>query len=293
MEIGIGLPNAVPGADGSLLMRWAQRAEQRGFSTLATIGRVAYPTFEEIAALSAAAAVTSQIGLVTNVLLAPTRNFVLLAKEAATLDRLSNGRFTLGIAVGDRPDDYTASEQDMATRGHRFEAGLDLMHRAWRGELVSGAGKPVTPRPVRNERVPILIGGNPPLAAQRTTRWGVGWTLAGLPPEMAAEPIRATRQLWADAGTTEGSLRIVVLTYFSLGSGTENLSRDSLLDYYDFLPDMAEVIADSAARGEDEVKSRAQAFEQLGIDELIFDPTVPRLDQVDLLADVCSAVEAP
>jgi hypothetical protein len=85
----------------------------------------------------------------------------------------------------------------------------------------------------------------------------------------------------------------VVLTYFSLGSGTENLSRDSLLDYYDFLPDMAEVIADSAARGEDEVKSRAQAFEQLGIDELIFDPTVPRLDQVDLLADVCSAVEAP
>ncbi len=72
-------------------MEWARRAEALGFSTLATIGRVAYPTYEELVALAAAASVTERIGLMPNVLLAPTRDPVLLAKEAASLDQLSGG----------------------------------------------------------------------------------------------------------------------------------------------------------------------------------------------------------
>jgi alkanesulfonate monooxygenase SsuD/methylene tetrahydromethanopterin reductase-like flavin-dependent oxidoreductase (luciferase family) len=285
MDIGIGLPNSLPAAEGGLFVDWAKRAEARGFSTLATIGRVAYPSYEEIGVLCAAAAVTSRIRLLTNILLAPTRNFVLLAKEAATLDQLSGGRFTLGVGVGGRPDDYQAADQDMATRGRRLDAGLELMHRAWRGELVAGAAKPVSPRPVRDDRVPMLIGGNPPLAASRAARWGVGWTIGGLPPEMAREAVEATRAAWADAGTTDGSLRIVALTYFSLGAGTEDVSRANLRDYYDFMPGMVELIVEGAARGQDDVRARLRAFEETGIDELIFDPTVPSLDQVDLLAD--------
>jgi alkanesulfonate monooxygenase SsuD/methylene tetrahydromethanopterin reductase-like flavin-dependent oxidoreductase (luciferase family) len=284
VDIGIGLPNAVLGAEGSVFVPWARRAEERGFSSLATIGRVAYPTYEEITTLAAAAAVTSRIGLLTDILIAPTRNFVLLAKEAATLDQLSGGRFTLGLAAGGRADDFAASDQDMSTRGRRFDEGLELMHRAWRGDKVAGAGDAVSPRPVRSDRVQILFGGDPAVAAPRATRWGVGWTVGGRPPESVSEPAEMIREAWTAAGR-EGSPRIVALTYFSLGEGIDDLSRESLRHYYNFIPDMVEGIAEGAARSPDAVRARAQAFEDASIDELIFDPSVARLDQVDLLAD--------
>src|SRR2546427_8849371 len=143
MDIGIGLPNPVPGTPGRALVEWARRAEERGFSGLATIDRIAYPSYESLITLAAAAAVTERIGLVTNVLLGPTRNPVLLAKEAASVDQLSGGRLTLGLAVGGRPDDYAAAEQDFRTRGRRFDRELELMHRVWKGEAVGEGARAV------------------------------------------------------------------------------------------------------------------------------------------------------
>src|SRR5258708_39274398 len=103
MDVGIGLPNAVPDTDGSVLADWAQRAEEGGFSTLGTIGRLAFPSYDDLIALAAAAAVTERIRLTTSVLLGPLfTNVALLAKQIASLDRLSHGRFVLGIGLGGR-----------------------------------------------------------------------------------------------------------------------------------------------------------------------------------------------
>ena len=79
MKIGIGLPNSIPGTDGLTIIEWARRAEELGFSSLATIDRIAYPSYESLVVLAAAAGATERIGLLTNVLLGPTRNPVLLA----------------------------------------------------------------------------------------------------------------------------------------------------------------------------------------------------------------------
>ena len=103
MKIGIGIPNSIPGTEGKLLLDWARRAEALGFSALSTIGRVVYPSFEELTTLAAAAGATERIGLLTGVLLEPTREPVQLAKSAASLDQLSAGRFILGMAAGGRP----------------------------------------------------------------------------------------------------------------------------------------------------------------------------------------------
>ncbi|HEX5877838.1 MAG TPA: LLM class flavin-dependent oxidoreductase, partial [Actinomycetota bacterium] len=111
MRIGIGLPNTIPETPGRLLVDWAARAEERGFSSLATIDRIAYPSYESLVTLAAAGAVTERIGLMTNILLSATRNPIILAKEAASVDQLSGGRLTLGLGVGGRRDDFVATER--------------------------------------------------------------------------------------------------------------------------------------------------------------------------------------
>jgi alkanesulfonate monooxygenase SsuD/methylene tetrahydromethanopterin reductase-like flavin-dependent oxidoreductase (luciferase family) len=279
MQIGIGLPNPIPGTPGELLIRWAARAEEAGFSSLATIDRIVYPSYESLITLAAAAAVTERIGLVTNVLLGPTRNPVLLAKEAASVDQLSGGRLTLGLGVGAREDDYEAAGQDFHTRGKRWDEDLELIHRAWRGEPL-GAGKPVGPRPLRGDRVPALIGGMSDRAIQRTIRWGMGWTVGGAPPERGGPFAERVRKAWKEAGK-QGEPKIVGLTYFALGDGAEERAAAYLTDYYgQYGAGIAQAIPKSAQA----LKERVVRFEDYGFDELFVDPTIADIAQVDQAA---------
>jgi alkanesulfonate monooxygenase SsuD/methylene tetrahydromethanopterin reductase-like flavin-dependent oxidoreductase (luciferase family) len=283
VRIGIGLPNPVLNVPGSLLVDWARRAEAAGFSSLATIDRIAYPSYDSLTALTAAAAVTDRIGLLTNILLGPAYSPVPLAKVTASIDQLSGGRLTLGLGVGGRPDDYQVSGRSFADRGRRFDADLELLHAAWAGEPVAGSSFPVGP-PTTRGRIPLLIGGQPALAAPRAARWDAGFTLGGAPPEMAAGAIEEFIRRFEKAGGT-GRPRVVALSYFSLGTEHTEESLHNLRTYYGFLGDWAEGLASSAPRTPEAVRERAAAFEELGVDEVIFDPTVASLDQVDRLAE--------
>lgn len=283
MDIGIGLPSTIPGTDGKTLLGWARRAEERGFSSLATIDRVAYPNYDSLIALAAAGAVTERIGLLTNILLAPSRNTALLAKESVSVDQISGGRLTLGFGVGGREDDFDATERKWGDRGKRFNEQLELLHKAWAGEPVAGSPFPVTPTPTRDS-IPLLIGGQPKYAIPRAVRWGAGWTIGGLPAQMAAPLIEEFRAGWKDGGG-RGDPRIVALSYFSLGEGTEEESIANLRHYYGFLGDWVDGIAMGAPRTPEAVRDTAKAFEDIGVEEFIFDPTVADVRQVDLLAD--------
>src|SRR6476469_1553472 len=100
MKIGIGLPSTISGTPGSHVLNWARTADEKGFSSLGVIDRVVYGNYEPLIALAAAAGATRTIRLMTTILIAPLRNPVGFAKQAASLDALSNGRLTLGLAVG-------------------------------------------------------------------------------------------------------------------------------------------------------------------------------------------------
>ena len=284
MRIGVGLPNTMLDVPGRLLVDWARRAEARGFSSLATIDRVAYPSYDSLTALTAAAAVTERIGLLTNVLVEPLYNPVLLAKVTACLDRISEGRLTLGLGVGGRPDDYQLAERGFSDRGRRFDADLELLHQAWAGQPVAGSQFPVGP-PTTRGRVPLLIGGQAGLAAPRAARWEAGFTIGGAPPEMAAGPIQEFKAAFEQAGGT-GTPRVVALSYYSLGEEHTETSLRNLRTYYGFLGDWAEQVASGASRTPDAVRRTAAAFREAGVDELVFDPTVANLDQVDRVAEV-------
>src|SRR3954470_9802612 len=105
MEIGIALPNTLPGASGKLIRQWASRAEERGFALLAATERLVFPGHDPMLALATAAGCTERIRLATNIVVAPLRSAATLAKEAETLQSLSEGRFTLGVGPGVRDDD--------------------------------------------------------------------------------------------------------------------------------------------------------------------------------------------
>ena len=118
MDVAIGLPNTVEGVDRDSLLEWARRAESRGFSSLGTLDRLVYPGWDALVSLAAAASVTERIGLLTDILIVPWRNnAALVAKQAASVDALSGGRLTLGVAIGAREDDYSASGVPTGGRG--------------------------------------------------------------------------------------------------------------------------------------------------------------------------------
>jgi alkanesulfonate monooxygenase SsuD/methylene tetrahydromethanopterin reductase-like flavin-dependent oxidoreductase (luciferase family) len=284
VRIGIGLPNPVPGTPGRLFIDWARRAEERGFAGLATIDRLVYPSFDSLTTLAAAAGATTRIGLLSNILLGPLYPAPLLAKAAASIDQISGGRFTLGVGVGGRTDDFEVLGLDFHTRGKDLDASVDLMHRAWTGETF-GDGSPITPTPVDGRAVPMLFGGTGDAAVRRTVRWGAGWALGGGQPEQAAQMAARVRAGWQEAGR-DGEPRISALAYFSLGDEHTDASRGYLLDYYAGLGEWAPRIADGALRGASAIRSRAAEFEDAGVTELYLDPTVASLDQVDRLADV-------
>ena len=282
MDIGIGIPNSVRGTTGPQLLEWARRADAAGFSTLATIGRVAYPSYEELTVFAAAGAVTERIRFTSNILLAPTRSTAELAKQAATVQELTGGRLTLGLGVGAREDDFRLTGRDFAARGRLFDQQLADLRRAFAGEPLLEGSAPVVPDAVIGG-VPILVGGSSDAAIRRTVEFGVGWTAGGVPPQMVAPFVQRVRAAWRDAGR-EGAPRIVALNYFGLGD-TEEESRGYLLDYYGILgPETAEMIAGGAHRSPEAIREVIAAFEEAGVSELVLDPTVGDPAQVDLLA---------
>lgn len=284
MDVGIGIPNSVPGTTGSQLLEWAGRAEAAGFSSLASIGAVEYPSYEELTVFAAAGAVTDRIRFVSNVLIAPARSSAELAKQAASVDQLTGGRLTLGLGVGWRSSDYALTERDFADRGNRFDQQLRDLHRAWDGEPLRDGTRPVGPQPAQKGGVPLLIGGTTDAAVRRVVDFGVGWTAGGLPPEAANEMAEKVRAAWKQGGR-DGEPRLVALAYFGLGD-TEERSRAYLRDYYGPAgEDTANMVADSALRSPEAITATIQGFRDIGFDELILDPTVPDPDQVDLLAD--------
>ncbi|MGH7760752.1 MAG: LLM class flavin-dependent oxidoreductase [Candidatus Dormibacteraceae bacterium] len=264
-----------------MLVDIARRAEARGFSSLATIGRIAYPSYDEIVTLSAAAGATERIGLMTNVLLGPAREPILLAGQAAALDQLSRGRFVLGLGVGSRPDDFAVTGLNFHDRGKRLDAALDLMHRAWRGEPVPGTEMAVNPRPVNGHSVPLMFGGRVDRSIDRVVKYGIGYTLGGGNPDGLKAMMDRVSAAWQAAGRS-GKPEFRALAYFAIGDEVHAEAQSNVMDYYgDWGPGVWKATVKTA----DEARERVKAYEAIGCDELLLFMTAPATAQADRLAE--------
>lgn len=277
MDVAIGMPSTVPGTTGGQLVEWARRSEARGFSSLGTIDRLAYPNYEPLTALAAAAAVTDRIGLCTSVLLGPLRaNAAVLAKHALSVHALSGGRLTLGIGIGARDDDYELAGVELEHRGDALDAMLTRIKELWAGEEMG---------PSTGSVPSLVLGGGVDASFARAARFGDGWVAAGAPPEEFAAMAAKVDAAWRDAGR-DGKPRKQALSYYSLGDEADENARAYLEDYYAWLgPEIAGFISGSAAKDAETVQQYISAFADAGCDELIMFPCASEPDQVDLLAD--------
>jgi alkanesulfonate monooxygenase SsuD/methylene tetrahydromethanopterin reductase-like flavin-dependent oxidoreductase (luciferase family) len=283
MELGIGLPNTVPGTTGDQLTDWARAAEEAGFSSLGTIDRIVFPNYEPVVALSAAAAVTERIKLVTDVLLGPLRqNPAMVAKQFLSLDSLAGGeRAVLGIGIGGREDDYAISGIDMSTRGKWLDDALARIRDIWNadGELEAKVGPRIGKGPS------LMVGGAVDAAFERAAKYGDGWTQGGSGPSQFGSDLSNLDDAWKKAGR-EGQPRTLALGYFSLGPDAQANVESYVGDYYAWLgEDAVQGIAAGAPKDADSVKALMKSYEEWNCDELILFPSSSDPAQVGLLAE--------
>ena len=195
MKIGISLPIRELKDDLGAIKAFAQLADGVGYTHLRVPDQVLRPRsghlHEPLMMLAYIAAVTENIELVPSVIIAPSRQTVLLAKQLATLSRLSGGRVRLGVGVGGSKAEYEALGEDFHTRGARAKEQIDLLRRLWserevdfdgRWDAVHGAG--IDPLPA--QPIPIWIGaaGLPvPRIRTRIGRQADGWFVLCSPDE--------------------------------------------------------------------------------------------------------------
>jgi alkanesulfonate monooxygenase SsuD/methylene tetrahydromethanopterin reductase-like flavin-dependent oxidoreductase (luciferase family) len=285
MDVGIGLPNAVLDLRGPELVDWGRRAEAAGFSVLGTIGRIAYSNHDDLISLAAVAGATERIGLMTSVLVPAGRQHVLLAKQAATLSAVSNGRFRLGVGIGGRDDDWVAIGADPRRRGRVLDDLVATCRAVWAGESIESIGRPVGPAPID---ISLVLGGYSEPAFRRAGRLADALLVGPMPPDFAGRAYSVASHAAEEAGRP--APKFYAARYVALGDDVAADAERNLADYYGFGGRPAvERVTGSLLRTPEAVKDTLAALEQLGADEMCLWAASATPDQVDRIADAALA----
>lgn len=277
MQIGLGLPTTTAGVSGDILIDWAKRADAGPFASLGVLDRIAYQNYEPFTALAAAAAVTRRVRLATMIVIAPLRNTAILAKQAASVDALSAGRLTLGLAVGARGEDYEVAQVESRGRGRRFAEQLEAIRDIWEQGKIGPTPKGPGPH--------LLVGGSSGEALARMARYSDGYMHGGGPPRAFAGAAAKATAAWSDLGRP-GRPVLWGMGYFALGDGTAEAGAQYLRHYYAFTGPFAEKIAAGNLTSPGAIADFVRGYEDAGCDELVLFPTVCSIDQVERLAEV-------
>ncbi len=267
MQVGIGLPNTVPARGPRTLLDWARRADAGPFGTLAVLDRLDYDSVEPVTALAAAAGATERIGLATMIAIGPLRSPGVLVKQARSLVEVSGGRFTLGLGVGARHDDYAAAGVDPATRGAVLSTQLAHLARL---------------RGTEQSTMDILVGGSSGAALSRMARYADGYAHGGGPPRAFASAATKARVAWQDHGRT-GQPLLWGQGYIAVSDPERGQAY--LRDYYAFTGPFADKVAAGALTSVRAIRDFIRGYAEAGCDNLILFPTTLDTADLDILAE--------
>jgi alkanesulfonate monooxygenase SsuD/methylene tetrahydromethanopterin reductase-like flavin-dependent oxidoreductase (luciferase family) len=285
MRIGIGLPSAVPDSTATRLGEWAATGERLGFCSTSVIDRLVYDSLDPLIALAAAAARTERIELMTTVLNVPyRRNPVMLSKQLASVDRVSGGRLTAGLALGGWPEDYAASDIPRRELGAAMDAMVEGMRQVWGGKVAGASG----PIPALGPGRPgLLFGGLAPASYARAATVGDGWVAPSFGLEVLVRGVAGVREAWSRAGRP-GAPRVVVERYFCLGPRADEIADHYIAHYYGdayFAGVRADTVTTEAG-----VRAELDRLADAGAADAILLPCSDDLGQVALLGETLDHV---
>jgi probable F420-dependent oxidoreductase len=239
MRVGLHALGIGSGADPRVIEAVARAADDSGFSTLwcgehvvmvdrpdaeypyAADGKIAVPSdadwLDPFIALSYVAAVTSRIRIATGILLLPQHNPLRVAKQTASLDVLSRGRFVLGVGIGWSSEEFEALGIPFRGRAQRTQEFVDAIRTLWRDDVTSYEGASIRfrevrsyPKPFRRRRLPVVLGGNSDAALDRIAAYGDGWYGFNLAKDELAERLDYLSERCKRSGRERTTLEIAV-----------------------------------------------------------------------------------
>lgn len=230
-SIGAVFPQTEIGNNPADIRAYARRVEEMGFARIVAYdhvvgaGRATRPTWtgaydsdtpfhEPFTLFSYLAAVTQSVELMTGVLILPQRQTALVAKQAAEVDVLSGGRFTLGVGVGWNPVEFESLNQVFTDRGARIEEQIAVLRALWKRDTTTFHGRwhtivdaGIRPRPARGS-IPIWFGGRVDAALRRAARLGDGWLPQSAPNETSRHMVERLRSFVDEAGRDPSAFHI-------------------------------------------------------------------------------------
>jgi probable F420-dependent oxidoreductase len=240
MKIGLVFPQTEFGSDPAAIRDYTQTAEALGYTHILAYDHVlgANPdhyapwkgpytyqnTFHEIFLLfTYMAAVSEKLHFASCILILPQRQTALVAKQAATLDVLSNGRFRLGVGIGWNKVEYDALGENFHTRGRRIEEQISLLRELWTKPLVNFEGEwdtvieaGLNPMPIQ-QPIPIWLGGHADVVLRRIGRMGDGWMPGFRSAEQAAPSLEKLDQYLAENGRSRSDIGLEPRMLYSQG----------------------------------------------------------------------------
>jgi probable F420-dependent oxidoreductase len=247
VQFGLTLPNFQYGAPATRehLLDVAQVAEECGYTSMWTSDHILvgadfprYGTiFECLTTLAWLAAKTEHIRVGTSILIAPLRNAILSAKQVATIDNLTGGRFVLGVGLGWNEGEFHFLGADWKRRAQIMDESLQVIRNLWTSERPTFAGDFYRyentlffPKPAQPGGPPIWVGGGSPAALKRAARFGDSWHGDEVMPDDFAAATRTLQTLAVAAGrAVTGSVRFTVDLFHATG---QTRAQAALTGYY-------------------------------------------------------------
>ena len=287
----------MPDARG--LVEYGAKVEELGYDSLWVWDHVLlgvepnFPIIESLTVLTGVAARTSRIKLGTGILVLPLRNPVLLAKQLASMDQLSNGRLLMGMASGWYKREFDAMGVPFERRGKIMDANLEILRKLWTEASVTGEWGPhkvskavMYPKPVQ-AHLPILIGGYVDRVLKRAATVGDGWLTYFYTPEAFTKSWTKIRAFAEEAGRDPESLKNATQLPIMVGTSRAAI-QDVMMDWlnkeWDF-PANSDCSRESAIMGTvDECVEQLEAQHAVGVQKIIFVPYKYEMEQVETIA---------
>lgn len=293
LTFGAAIPQVVEGREPSAadLSVYAQRAEELGYARLWVSELTSAPILDPLHVLSFAAGATSTIGLGVAIILAPLRIPLQLARDVATLDRLSAGRLVLGLGFGSNEQLYPRYGLSAERRLSRYEQILNVLPELWSGMPVSAAtefwdlegvtGLATHSRP----HPPLWFGARRGPALRRVAERGDGWIVSGsAPPEEFTTALYELHDHLTELGREASGFPIAARVYLALTDDRERELR-RLEEWFGANygnPEMAHRVA--VVGDADDLAGELAAKRDLGVNHLLLNPVFDEANQIEALA---------